>query len=272
MRIKLLAIDDCKIIRQTVAHTLRDYDCAIMEACDGVAGLAIATRERPDVILLDYKMPVMDGSETLARLRAHPELKATPVIMLTAEARRPSVVKVAQLGVRDYLLKPFDSRILIEKLGRLVALKTKAENGVKPKRVNDPIHILVVDDEPAGVEQVRAGLTGTPWNVTGAWDIEHALGLCLAQEVDLVLASLELPKEGAHMLFQDLRGHAATAGIPVFGLCAKSAVGDPTCSQGAGFHGVIAMPVDGSELKTKVCGALKLETPSCGSRPGLLDD
>jgi two-component system cell cycle response regulator len=260
MSVKLLAIDDCKIIRQTVVHALRNYNCTVLEACDGVAGLAVARRERPDAILLDYKMPVMDGCETLVRLRADAELRSTPVIMLTAESSRAAVVKIAKLGVRDYLLKPFDGAVLIEKLGRLVALKTQAESQIKPKRVDDPIHILVVDDKPAIAEQIRAGLSDTPWKVTGSGDAGRAAGLCLEQEVDVVLASLTLPNEGAHTLFQNLRGYAATAAIPVLGLCVKTAVGDQTRFQAAGFRGIITKPIDCAELKTKVCRALKLET------------
>lgn len=202
----------------------------------------------------------MDGPEALARLRADPGLKTTPVIMLTAEAGRDSVVKIAKLGVRDYLLKPFDGRTLIEKLGRWVSLKTQAESDIKPKRVDDPIHLLVVDDKPAIAEIIRAGLSDTPWKVSGAGEAEQALGLCLVEKVDLVLASLSLPKEGAHTLFQNLRGYAATAAIPVFGLCIKTATGDQTRFQGASFRGIITKPIDCSELRTKVCRALKLET------------
>ena len=262
MSVKLLAIDDCKVVRQTVVNTLRNYDCTILEACDGVTGLAVASRERPDIILLDYKMPVMDGFEALAQLRADPNLKTTPVIMLTAESSRDSVVRIAKLGVHDYLLKPFDGKVLIEKLGRRVALKARAESQIKPKQVDDPIHILVVDDQPAIAEQIRAGLSGTPWTVTGAGEAGQALSLCLAVEVDLVLASLALPNDGACALFQNLRGYASTASIPVLGLCVKTATGDQTRSQAAGFCGNITKPIDFSDLKTKVCRALKLET-SC---------
>ena len=84
MSIKILTVDDSKTIRLIVTKAFKSFDCTILEAANGVVGLAIASREKPDVILLDYTMPVMDGLEVLARLRSDPELKAIPVIMLTA--------------------------------------------------------------------------------------------------------------------------------------------------------------------------------------------
>ncbi|HWC61194.1 MAG TPA: response regulator, partial [Verrucomicrobiae bacterium] len=61
MSIKILTVDDSKTIRQIVAKAFRLYDCNVLEAANGVLGLAVASREKPDVILLDYTMPVMDG-------------------------------------------------------------------------------------------------------------------------------------------------------------------------------------------------------------------
>ena len=70
MSIKILTVDDSKTIRLIVTKAFKSFDCTILEAANGVVGLAIASREKPDVILLDYTMPVMDGLEVLARLRS----------------------------------------------------------------------------------------------------------------------------------------------------------------------------------------------------------
>jgi two-component system cell cycle response regulator len=260
MSIKILTVDDSKTIRLIVTKAFKGYDCQILEAANGVVGLATASREKPDIILLDYTMPVMDGFEVLARLRSDPDLKATPVIMLTAEAGRETVVKIAKLGVRDYLIKPFKEELLIERVGRVLTLKPKSDEVARAKRFDDPIHILVVDDKPAISEQIRAGLADTPWKVTNADQQGQALDICMAQGVDVVLASLSLPKDGAHMLFQNLRGYANTAAIPVFGLCVKTAAAEQSRAQQTGFTGVVTKPIDCEELKGKVSRALKLET------------
>ena len=231
MSIKILTVDDSKTIRLIVAKAFKPFDCMVLEAENGVAGLAVASREKPDLILLDYTMPVMDGFEVLARLRSDPDLKATPVIMLTAEAGRETVIKIAKLGVRDYLIKPFKGELLIERVGRVVELKPKSGRRGKGKRFDDPISILVVDDKPAIAEQIRAGLADTPWKVTSADQPGQALDSCIENGVDVVLASLTLPNDGAYMLFQNLRGYANTASIPVLAMSVRTAVAEQARAQ-----------------------------------------
>ncbi len=126
MSTKILTVDDSRTIRLIVGKTFRPYDCVVLEACNGEEGLAAAAREKPDLILLDVTMPVMDGVMMLTKLREDPELKATPVIMLTAESGRDNVLHIARLGIRDYLVKPFKEEKLLEKAGRVVALEKKA--------------------------------------------------------------------------------------------------------------------------------------------------
>ena len=260
MSIKILTIDDSKTIRQIVTKAFRSVDCTVLEAANGVVGLAVASREKPDLILLDYTMPIMDGFEVLARLRGDQDLKSTPVIMLTAEAGRETVVRIAKLGVRDYLIKPFKEELLLERVGRVVTLKSKSDSVKRAKRFDDPLNILVVDDKPEIVEQIRAGLASTPWTVTSADQPGSALDSCMGQEMDLALISLSLPKDGAYMLFQNLRGMASTSSIPIFGLCVKTAVADQTRAQQAGFAGIVSKPIDPEDLKVKISRALRLET------------
>jgi two-component system cell cycle response regulator len=259
MSIKILTIDDSRTIRLIVAKAFNPFDCMVLEAENGIVGLAVATREKPDIILLDYTMPVMDGFEVLGRLRADPDLKATPVIMLTAEAGRDTVIKIAQLGVRDYLIKPFKGEMLIERVGRVVDLKPKIVEK-KKKRFDDPISILVVDDKPAIFAQITSGLGDTPWKVTGAVDAKQALDHCAANEVDMVMISLSLPSEGAFTLFQNLHSQTKTASIPVLGMCVRTATVEQARAQQGGFVGVINKPIDPADLKSRVCRILALET------------
>lgn len=260
MSIKILAIDDSQVVRAIVSKALKPYDCTLLETDNGALGLAIASRERPDTILLDYNMPIMDGFEVLTRLRQDPDLKATPVIMMTTLSDRETVTKIARLGVRDYLVKPFKEELLLERLGRVILLKSKAESGIRAKRYDDPINILVVDDKPAIVEQIRSGVAGTPWKVTSTDQPGAALDLCNGGGIDIVLASLSLPNDGAHILFQNLRGYANTSTIPVFGLCVKTNATDQTRATQAGFAGIITKPIQAEELKSKIARALKLNT------------
>jgi two-component system, cell cycle response regulator len=125
MPVKVLSVDDSRTIRLIVARAFRPYDVLLLEAANGEEGLAAAQRETPDLIILDITMPVMDGVTMLTQLKQNPELKAIPVIMLTAESGRENVLQIARLGIRDYLVKPFKEDVLLEKAGRVVSLQKK---------------------------------------------------------------------------------------------------------------------------------------------------
>jgi CheY-like chemotaxis protein/anti-anti-sigma regulatory factor len=115
-----------------VKKAFRPYDCQIFEGENGVEGLALASKEHPDIIILDITMPVMNGAEMLGKMKSEPDLKDIPVIMLTAEAGKDNVMKIVQLGVKDYMVKPFKGEQLIERVTKIVPLNEK-KNGEAPK-------------------------------------------------------------------------------------------------------------------------------------------
>ena len=133
MPIKILSVDDSRTIRLIVAKAFRTFDCTVCEASNGEEGLAMAAREKPDLIILDVMMPIMDGVTMLAKLKDDPELKTIPVIMLTAETSRDDVIHFARLGVREYLAKPFKEDQLLEKTGRIVTLQKKVAESAAVK-------------------------------------------------------------------------------------------------------------------------------------------
>jgi two-component system, cell cycle response regulator len=124
---RILSIDDSKTIRLLLARLFRPFACELMEAANGEEGLAVASRENPDLIILDYNMPIMDGIAMLRKMREDPGLKRTPVIMLTADSGLQSLATAARLGVRDYLTKPFREEELLGKVGRIIPLILRAD-------------------------------------------------------------------------------------------------------------------------------------------------
>lgn len=123
---KILSIDDSKTIRLLLARLFRPFACELLEAANGEEGLAVASQLNPDLIILDYNMPVMDGMTMLRKMREDPGLKRTPVIMLTADSGLQSLATVARLGVRDYVTKPFREEELLGKVGRIIPLVARA--------------------------------------------------------------------------------------------------------------------------------------------------
>lgn len=260
MRYKILTVDDSKTVRIIVRKAFKSYDCEILEASNGVEGLAIAAKDSPDLVLLDVTMPVMDGVEMLTKLKADPQLKGIPVIMLTAEGGRDNVLKIAKIGVRDYLVKPFKEEVLIEKAGRVIDLKPLSEQIAKAKSIFDPADILVVEDKPAIIQQIQEGLKHTPWKVHGVSTQGEALDYCTKTPPDLVIMSLSLPEDAAFTLFRVMRTNIKTKYTPIFALVVKTETGQQQQAQNVGFSAIITKPLDLGDLETKMCKAMNLDT------------
>jgi len=124
-QMKVLIVDDEADLVSTVQYRLKFADCAVVTASNGQEGLERAAAEKPDIILLDTNMPVMNGHEMLERLRADPGLKSIPVIMLTARCEAQDIATASALGVSDYITKPFDFTQLMETI-RTVLERAKA--------------------------------------------------------------------------------------------------------------------------------------------------
>jgi two-component system cell cycle response regulator len=260
MRNKILTVDDSKTVRIIVRKAFKPYDCEILEAANGVEGLAVAAKEMPDLILLDITMPVMDGVEMLTKLKSDAQLKGIPVMMLTAEGGRDHVLKIAKIGVRDYIVKPFKEEVLIEKAGRMIELKPLSDAPTKARSIFDTANVLVVEDKPAIVQQIQDGLKHTPWKVHGVSTQGEAIDYCSKTPPDLIMISLSLSEDAAFTLFRLIRTNVKTKYIPVFGLVVKTETAAQQQAQTVGFTTVITKPIDLGELETKIAKAMNLDT------------
>jgi CheY-like chemotaxis protein len=135
---KVLVIDDDWSIRQILQVLLNDLGLDILEARHGSDGLRIAQQQRPDAILLDWKMPGMDGLTVLQHLRSSSVTKSIPVIMLTSDAHLLSPAQISQLGVIEVIAKPFESRTLCQRIARAIGqdLPDPRQEGPLSKRHN----------------------------------------------------------------------------------------------------------------------------------------
>ena len=115
MSYTILTVDDSRTIRAIVKNAFKGYDCELFEAENGRDGLAAASEIKPDLIILDITMPVMNGIEMLGKLMQNNHLKETAVIMLTAESGRDHVMNIVKMGVKDYIVKPFKGEELVER-------------------------------------------------------------------------------------------------------------------------------------------------------------
>lgn len=112
---KILIVEDIEFNSDLLVQLLEDkYE--ILTAADGAAGIALAEREHPDLIIMDLSLPVVDGWEATRRIKADPALRHIPIIALSSHAMRGDEEKARQCGCDDYLSKPLDENLLFEKL------------------------------------------------------------------------------------------------------------------------------------------------------------
>ena len=114
----VLVVDDDPVIADLVAFRLGRLGLDVSVERDGEAGLAAARQIRPDLVVLDWMMPRMNGVEVCRALRADPdpELSRTPVLLLTAKAQEPDLERGFAAGANDFVTKPFSTRELVSRV------------------------------------------------------------------------------------------------------------------------------------------------------------
>nr|WP_255616689.1 response regulator [Microvirga puerhi] len=111
-----MIVDDSAVIRKVARRILEEMAFSIKEAENGEAALSICQSEMPDVVLLDWNMPVMDGYEFLTRLRRMPGGDKPKILFCTTENDIGHITRALQAGADEYIMKPFDKDIVAAKL------------------------------------------------------------------------------------------------------------------------------------------------------------
>jgi two-component system, chemotaxis family, chemotaxis protein CheY len=119
-KMKFLVVDDFSTMRRIVRNLLKELGFAnVDEAEDGAIALQKLQGGGFDFVVSDWNMPNMDGLTLLQTIRATPTLKHLPVLMITAEAKKENIIAAAQAGASGYIVKPFTSATLSEKLQKI---------------------------------------------------------------------------------------------------------------------------------------------------------
>lgn len=127
---KILVVDDDQNIRRLVSFNLTQANHEIILAKNGAEGYQLAIDEQPDLILLDIMMPIMNGYQTVEKLKKDPATKEIPVFMLSAKGQMTDLDDAFNLGADDYITKPFD----VEKLEFSINYKLKTLESRKKKK------------------------------------------------------------------------------------------------------------------------------------------
>jgi len=200
----VLVIDDNPTVHDLITRILAPAGFRIASATNGEQGLRLALSEQPLAIILDVMMPVMDGWEVLARLKADPELAAIPVIMQTMldDQKRGYA-----LGATDYIVKPIDRDRL------LATLRSYAGQA--------PGSVLVIEDDVDTREMVCRGLHRAGWATHEAPNGSVALERMRAEMPDAILLDLMMPEMDGFRFLDEVRAEEEWKAVPIIVMTAK---------------------------------------------------
>jgi two-component system cell cycle response regulator len=119
---KILTVDDSKTIRSIIKKMLSEYQCEVIEAADGIEGLAKVRQEEPSLVILDIDMPGMNGLELLMNLRNDDRFMNTPVLMLTSKSKAENIRIARELGIASFIAKPFRREIFFSRILKVMPL------------------------------------------------------------------------------------------------------------------------------------------------------
>jgi CheY-like chemotaxis protein len=266
-----LIVDDFEPMRKVTMGQLRAMGArSIVMANNGAEALRTLKKQRVDIVLSDWNMPVMTGFELLKAIRSDPKLARLPFIMITAEAERHRIEEAIAAGVSDLLVKPYTADRLtthVEKAlvsrprPRQAAIKhaepvpatgPEAQDGAGVSADISPPTILVVDDTPDNL-LLLSHLFQDEYRVRIAHSGEKALDICQSNEPpDLVLLDIMMPGMDGFEVARLMRQHPTSEAIPVIFVTAMT--GDDARLKGLELGAVdfVSKPIDPNVLKPRV--------------------
>jgi len=115
-----MVVDDSRVMRTILTRLLTGMNFTVLQASDGAEALQmLEDGARPDVALVDWNMPVMDGLTFIKRCRANPDYRDLVLMMVTTESEQSQIVRAMAAGAHDYVVKPFTEEMIVQKLGLL---------------------------------------------------------------------------------------------------------------------------------------------------------
>jgi two-component system cell cycle response regulator len=261
---RILVVDDLEANRRLLEAKLGADYYEVLTAQRGEEAVQLAKREKPDLILMDVMMPGgIDGYEACRRLKAMPETRHIPVVILTTLDDRDNKLRGLQAGAEEFLPKPFDDVQLMARVKSLLGLKVVIDElrareasgkrmGVIDEEARDPLeqhkltagNVLVVDDNQTQIKAVRAAL-----------GVEHHVFVVgeegSAGPPDLCVVSVTARAFDGFRVIARMRSGEATRHLPILAVVEPDDRARIVRALELGAHDVISRPIDEDELAAR---------------------
>jgi two-component system cell cycle response regulator len=222
MQATILVIEDDPPSLELMTYLLNAHGYVTLSAERGDDGLAIARRERPDLVVCDIQLPGFDGYEIARLLKADVALRTMPLVAVTALAMVGDREKALAAGFDDYVSKPIDPATFVALIEPLLDPHQRSATSVAPpaRPVAKPAMkvratILVVDDIAVNLELKRSILEPSGYRVLTAGNVARGLQLARDQKPDLIISDVGMPDAGGMELLQMAKADPLLRDIPI---------------------------------------------------------
>jgi len=268
MTARILVVDDIAAnVRLLEAKLMAEY-FEVVTASDGPSAIEIAANQLPDIILLDVMMPGMDGFEVAKRLKAEPETRHIPIVMVTALTDTEDRVRGLEAGADDFLSKPINDVALFARVRSLARLKVMmdelrlrhetsgqldlGEDDAELEQHDEPGHIVLVEATDFVADKMIGYLGHAGHRVTRATSGAAALSAAQEKDTDLFIVALHIGAEDGLRLCSQLRSHEETRHVPILLVLDDGELQELAKGLDLGVTDYLIRPIDRNELCARV--------------------
>jgi CheY-like chemotaxis protein len=258
---KALVVDDNVTSREILKDMLESFTFKVTVAASGAEGISELERAAQDqpfeLVVMDWKMPDMDGIETAERIKSHPGLKKIPaIILVTAYGREDVMQQAEQVGLDGVLLKPVSPSLLFDATMQAFGEATpeKSRVGRRGQKETDVLnhiqgaHVLLVEDNEINQQVAKEILEGAGLNVSLANNGQEAIDAINKNEYDAVLMDVQMPVMDGYTATGKLRKDKRFKELPIIAMTAHAMAGDADKSIAAGMSDHVTKPIDSDQL------------------------
>jgi len=262
-RMKVLVVDDNATSRNIFKEMLESFTFDVHLAASGAEALSEleSVAEQPfELVLMDWKMPGMDGIETARRIKSHPQLAIIPAIIMVTAYGREEVMRLAEnVGLEGFLLKPINASVLFD--AAMAAVGGRTDVGQGQRKPEDDIQglsriagakVLLVEDNEINQQVAREILEGAGLVVTLADNGLKGFNAVQAERYDAVLMDVQMPVMDGYTATGKIRAweseNSARQPTPIIAMTAHAMAGDEQKSLQAGMNDHITKPIDPEQL------------------------
>jgi PAS domain S-box-containing protein len=258
---KVLVVDDNATSRDILQEMLESFTFEVTVAASGPEGiteLESAKEDRPfELVVMDWKMPGMDGIEASRRIKNHEGLSKIPAIVLVTAYGREEIMQQAQeVGLEGFLLKPVNPSMLFDTIIQAFGEALPETSRIAQRREQEVValehirgaNVLLVEDNEINQQVAREILEGAGLNVALANDGQEGVNAVKECNYDVVLMDVQMPVMDGYTATREIRKDKQFKDLPIIAMTAHAMAGDEDKSLQAGMDGHVTKPIDPDQL------------------------